>query len=97
MTGKSSPPNIQEIQKALSDKATRDQEHRFRDLYRTMYNPLWIETAYKHIRNNKGSRTAGVDGVTRAKWEENLDNNLKRLVEEIKTEQFKPLPVKRRL
>jgi len=96
MTGKLSPPNIQSIQRILSDKATRDQEHRFKDLHYTMCNPCWIETAYRHVKSNKGSRTAGIDGVTKEKWESDLDNNLRKLAVEAQSNQFKPLPVKRR-
>lgn len=96
MTGKQSPPNIQGIQEILSAKATRDKEHKFKDMYRTMNNPYWIETAYNHIKVNKGSNTAGVDGTTKAIWESELDNNLRKLVKELKQNLFEPLPVKRR-
>jgi hypothetical protein len=90
------PPKIQQIQRLLSAKASEEREYRFTNLYSLLRPPLWIETAYYRIRSNKGSGKAGVDGVTRAKWEASLDGNLYELVQEIKNEQFQPLPVKRR-
>ena len=96
MTGKAPPPKIQQIQRLLSAKASEEREYRFTNLYSLLRHPLWIEIAYNRIRSNKGSGTAGVDGIMRAKWEASLDSNLHELVQEIKDGQFQPLPVKRR-
>jgi RNA-directed DNA polymerase len=96
MTGKAPPPKIQQIQRLLSVKASEEREYRFTNLYSLLRHPLWIETAYYKIRSNAGSRTAGVDGITRANWEAALDSNLHELVQEIKHGRFEPLPVKRR-
>ena len=96
MTGKAPPPKIQQIQRLLSAKASEEREYRFTNLYSLLRHPLWIQTAYYKIRSNAGSRTAGVDGITRAKWEAALDSNLHELVQEIKHGRFEPLPVKRR-
>jgi retron-type reverse transcriptase len=45
--------------------ATADREKRFGKLYRLVRKMDMLESAWAHVKNNKGSRTAGVDGMTR--------------------------------
>ena len=54
--------NIGERQRKLSEWATQDKALRLYDLYGLLCNREWLLAAYAHVRQNKGSRTAGVDG-----------------------------------
>jgi RNA-directed DNA polymerase len=57
--------SIRRLQKRLAKKAIRDPEHRFGDLFNLMYNPKWVKASLKLVLANKGSRTAGNDGITK--------------------------------
>lgn len=49
--------------------------------------------AFKAVRRNKG--TAGIDKITIAMYESNLDQNLLSLMKDLKTGQYKPKPLRR--
>jgi len=53
------------IQTKLHQWATVDSDQRFDDLYNLVCHPATITVAWDHIKRNRGSRTAGVDGETR--------------------------------
>ncbi|MCR5320233.1 MAG: group II intron reverse transcriptase/maturase [Lachnospiraceae bacterium] len=46
-------------------------------------------------RQMDGKKAVGIDEVTKEKYEENLDNNIKDLVERLKRHAYKPLPTRR--
>ncbi|MBI4768712.1 MAG: hypothetical protein HY787_29680 [Deltaproteobacteria bacterium] len=50
-----------------------------------------LSTAFQHVKENHGM--AGADGVSIKRFEENLDENLERLVHEIKDRSYIPLPL----
>lgn len=52
-----------------------------------------LSKAFISVKRNKGA--PGIDGITIAKYEENLEENLKRLSKEILSWTYKPTPVKR--
>jgi RNA-directed DNA polymerase len=52
-----------------------------------------LEEAFQAVKKNKGA--PGVDGVTIAKYEEKLDDNLRAIQQKVKTESYRPKPVKR--
>ena len=87
--------NVGEMQRKLNLKAVDDSNHRFDDLYSFLYAEGWLEIAYDHIRRNRGSRTAGVDGVTRSSFEEARDQNLAHLKTQLQSRTFEPLPSRR--
>ena len=87
--------NVGEMQKKLSQWAEQDQERKFSDLHNLLYDRQWLQTAYQHVRRNAGSKTAGIDGVTMARFEENLEENLQHLSQTLKARTFKPTPVRR--
>lgn len=89
--------NVGEKQKRLSLMVVTDGSIRFRDLYGLLYNPDWLYTAYRNVRLNAGSKTAGCDGITMRDFEENLEANLQRLGKSLKAGMFEPLPVRRRI
>ena len=55
---------IARIQTSFARKAVHQPEHRFCDLYSLICSRTWIEEALDRVLSNQGSRTAGVDGVT---------------------------------
>lgn len=87
--------DVGEMQKKLSQWAEQDKTHRFYDLYHLLHHDDWLRTAQGHVKQNAGSRTAGCDGVTMNRFEEDLEGNLKRLRESIKEKGFEPHPVRR--
>jgi len=87
--------NVGEMQRKLNLKAVDDSNHRFDDLYSLLYAEGWLENAYDHIRRNRGSRTAGADGVTKGNFEEARDQNLAHLKKELQSRTFEPLPSRR--
>lgn len=52
-----------------------------------------LETAFKRVKANKGA--PGIDGITIEEYEQNLEEELKRLKEEVQSWSYKPTPVKR--
>ena len=48
-------------------------------------------SAFQHVKENHGC--AGVDGVTIERFEENLDMNLARLLDELERQIYFPLPL----
>jgi RNA-directed DNA polymerase len=69
---------------------------RFCDLYGLLYNPDWLTTAYRHVKQNAGSKTAGCDGISMRDFDENFEGNFRELRESLKAGTFEPLPVRRR-
>jgi RNA-directed DNA polymerase len=87
--------NIGEIQRTLSLKAERKPNHRFENLYDLLYDMNWLRLAHGHVSQNAGSVTAGCDGIDMKAFDEDLEINLQRLAQELKTETFEPYPVRR--
>ncbi len=61
---------IARIQTSFARKAVHQPEHRFCDLYSLICSRSWIEAALDQVLSNRGSRTAGVDGVTVRRFED---------------------------
>ncbi len=74
------------------EKNASNQNYKYRNLYRNLYNPEFYWLAYNRIAQSQGSMTAGVDGQT-------LDNmsaeRIDALVEKIRTQQYTPNPARR--
>lgn len=88
---------IRLTQRGLAQTATHDPEHRFKRIYRFISREDWIESALDAVLKSTGSRTAGVDGVSRkglesAKARQELVDKLKA---ELKAGTYEPLPVNR--
>ena len=84
--------SVAQIQQHIGEVAKRDPEGRFERLHRTLCDKSWLTEAWKRIRSNKGSKTAGVDGLTRDDVNETL---IHQLAEKLKNREFKPTPVSR--
>jgi group II intron reverse transcriptase/maturase len=68
---------------------------RLYDLYHLVYEASWLRAAHDHVARNAGSVTAGCDGIDMARFDANLEENLQKLAEELRTQTFRPHPVRR--
>ena len=57
---------IQKRQSNLAMKAIADPYHKFQDLMSLIITPEWIEIALQAVLTNTGSKTAGVDGISKS-------------------------------
>jgi RNA-directed DNA polymerase len=89
---------VLEIQTKLHSWANDDSQRRFDDLYNLVTDPGFLLVAWDRVRNNKGARTAGVDGQTAHYIEvvRGVEEFLTELREDLKARTFTPLPARRR-
>ena len=87
-TGQSWPTFL----RAIADKARRDRNHRFGDLYRQL-NQESLRASFYLLRKEAAS---GVDGVTFQEYEKNLEANLANLVERLKRKRYHARLVRRK-
>jgi group II intron reverse transcriptase/maturase len=87
--------DVDKMQKKLAVWADRNPDHRFFDIYHLLYDENWLDRAYRSVKSNAGSRTAGVDGLNMSDFEEELERNLRGLRQSLKDETFDPKPVRR--
>src|SRR4030095_9899899 len=83
------------MQKKLSQKAEKEPEHQFENLYGMLCNEVWLRVAAHKTLSNAGSVTAGIDGMTKSNFLGDFDGNINRPKEALKTKTFEPTPVKR--
>ncbi|GED32109.1 reverse transcriptase domain-containing protein [Brevibacillus centrosporus] len=87
--------NVLERIAYLSKVATKDKERRFSKLYKIVQNQETLSYAWDCIRGNKGSKTAGVDRMTRAVLDEQRVEIIESLSHSLRSEEYKPAPVRR--
>ena len=89
---------VLEIQTKLHRWASDDPHRRFDDLYNLVTDPSFLLVAWDRVRNNKGARTAGVDGETAYYIESmrGVDEFLTELRDDLRARTFRPLPSRRR-
>ena len=87
--------NVDEMQKKLSQKATKEPEHHFENLYGLLCHEVWLRVAAHTVLQNKGSGTAGIDGMTKSNFLGDPDGYIRSLQELLKAKTFEPEPVKR--
>jgi len=84
------------IQKKLHQWTKADRERKFDDLYNLVYDRATLIVAWDRVRSNAGSKTAGVDGIT--KWNVEQRIGVSRFLEEIrlslKDRTYRSLPVR---
>jgi RNA-directed DNA polymerase len=86
------------VQCKLHEWASQDAERRFCDLWNLVCDPATLLVAWSRVSQNRGSRTAGVDAVTRQHVEQyGVQQFLTELRGELKADAFRPLPVRERL
>jgi RNA-directed DNA polymerase len=84
-------------QRSFARKAVHHPEHRFADLYHLICREEWIATALRAVLANAGSRTAGIDGMTKKQLagDDAKQRFVRALQAELKAGRFKPRPVRR--
>jgi RNA-directed DNA polymerase len=87
------------IQRKLHKWASEDRVRRFCDLHNLVCDPATLMVAWRRVRRNRGSRSAGVDGQTAYHVEQVLgvERFLGELREELRSGGFRPLAVRERL
>ena len=87
------------IQTKLHRWASQDPGRRFDDLFNLVADPAFLVVAWDRVRNNKGARSAGVDGQTAysVETERGLAGFLADARESLRSRTFRPLPVKERM
>lgn len=88
------------IQTKLHRWARNDRCEKFDDLFNLVTDPAFLLVAWDRVRSNKGSQTAGVDGVTAARvvsGQGGVEVFLDVLRSQLKDRSFRPLPVRERM
>jgi hypothetical protein len=70
---------------AIAKKAKERPEYRFRDLFRLL-NEHMLKDSWRYIHKDAAF---GVDGVSAAEYEQNLEANIHQLVEELKRKRYR--------
>jgi len=75
--------------------AGEDEEQRFGDLFNLVCDPATLLVAWERVKRNRGSRTAGVDGMTRERIErQGVQQFLDELRQSLREHSYTPLPVR---
>ena len=77
--------------RGIAQKAQEHKQHRFQDLYRLLNEELLLE-CWRDIRKDAAS---GVDRVSAHDYEQNLDENIRQLVERLKRKSYRAKLVRR--
>ena len=57
--------DLRKTQESFARKAQTQPSHRFGDLYHLVCRADWLKEALRAVLSNTGSRTAGIDGISR--------------------------------
>jgi RNA-directed DNA polymerase len=89
--------DIRKTQQSFARKALAQPEHRFSELYHLMCQEDWIEVALEAALSNTGSRTPGVDGITKKDFEDETFRRtfVEELRSDLKSGAFQPYPARR--
>ena len=95
---KEAQARVLHLQRKLHKWASTDRQKRFCDLWNLVCDPAVLQVAWLRVRSNKGSRTAGVDSMTRRYVEHSygVERLLNELRMSLKDRSFRPLPVRER-
>jgi RNA-directed DNA polymerase len=90
---------VLEIQTKLHRWAGENEGRRFDDLSNLVCDPAFLLVAWRRVRENKGARTAGVDGESARSIETNrgVEAFLDDLRDQLKARTFRPQPVRERM
>jgi RNA-directed DNA polymerase len=85
------------IQTKLHRWAVVDRDRRFDDLFNLVVDPAFLAMAWTRVRENKGAKTAGIDGATA--WSiENSEQGVAGFLAELRSSvmdrSFRPVPVR---
>ena len=88
---------VLKIQAKLHQRAADDPTRRFDDLFNLVADPAFLMVAWDRVRRNRGSRSAGVDGVAPRSILFGREKFLTGLRDDLKARRFVPLPVREKL
>ena len=77
----------------LADWLNPNGQRKVHSLVDKVYQPKNLRGAWEEVKANRGS--GGIDGQSLAAFEQGLDEHLQRLHEELRTDRYQPLPVRR--
>jgi group II intron reverse transcriptase/maturase len=77
----------------LADWLNPDGQRKVHSLVDKVYQPKNLREAWEKVKANRGS--GGIDGQSLGEFEQGLEEHLGRLHEELRTDRYQPLPVKR--
>ncbi len=86
---------VSELQRRLAQKATDEPEHRFTHLYDLLTWPYLLDWAFDRLMSNRGTRTAGIDGMGKKAALDNRERILRELRAALKDGTYRPQPVRR--
>src|SRR4051812_35848786 len=81
------------MQTKLHVWATRDPGRVFKDLHNLVFDEAFLMHAWERVSQNRGGRTAGVDGVVPRSLPRNPVRFLTDIRDRVKDRTFRPLPV----
>lgn len=84
-------------QRSFAVKAMHQPKHKFGHLYRLICQDEWISAALDAVLSNKGSRTAGIDGLNKKAFTSQREKAIfiQEIREELREGKFRPSPGKR--
>lgn len=82
------------MQTKLHQWAMAEPGRRFDDLFNLVYDPAFLVVAWRRVRDNKGARTAGIDGVRPRSIVFGVEAMLNGLREDLKAQRFQPQRVR---
>jgi RNA-directed DNA polymerase len=87
------------IQDKLHQWATDSPDRRFDDLFNLVADPAFLTVAWAKVRGNRGTRSAGVDGVRpkAVTFTSQRERFLAELRDDLRSGAFRPLPVRQRM
>jgi RNA-directed DNA polymerase len=77
----------------LVDWLNPDGQKKVHSLVDKVYQPKNLRAAWEKVKANRGS--GGIDGQSLEEFEQGLNDNLQRLQEELRTNRYRPQPVRR--
>lgn len=91
-TMKNKTINVMETKLARIAQISREKP---KEVFTSIYHLLNKEMLMLCHKELDGKKATGLDGITKAEYEENLENNIKKLAEELQNMSYVPTPAKR--
>ena len=88
---------VHAMQTKLHQWAISDPDRCFDDLYNLVYDPAFLVVAWSRVRDNKGGRSAGVDGVVPRSIVFSAREFLTELRDDLKARRFSPVRVREKM
>jgi RNA-directed DNA polymerase len=85
---------VHAMQTKLHQWAVTDPDRCFDDLFNLVYDPAFLVVAWSRVRGNKGSRTAGIDGIAPRSVALGVEELLGGLRDDLKARRFVPQRVR---